>query len=149
MYQIYCFETQNRRELIKKFYERESGEWHEEVHENGGSLEENIEDTLKSIEPESVMYEVLVEHESAAWFSKYVDEFGNIALVGFHVMPEFRTKDFLIGFWKKVKEVMGNVFWVGVFDRNETAVKHLAKQGFELYKVDNHRDQKILIFKSS
>lgn len=147
---IICRETPlaERGRVIKFFYEKESEVWHREVHKKGGTLSQNIDDTLGSISEESVMYELFCGMDLAAFFVRYMDEYGNLALEGFHVLDKYRNADFLNAFWKTVREVFGKMFWVGLYIKNEQAVKHLVKQGFSFEKTTEVNNSVFLIFKS-
>lgn len=149
MGKITCFEAQNKRQIVEYFYEREDESlWHRMVHKNGGSAVENINSTLDSISEESVMYEVDVEGELAAFFVKYEDKYGALALEGFHVGKEFRTQEFLGSFWKIIREKMISAFWVGICDKNRAAIDHLLKQGFKIYSNKKHDGNIFFILKS-
>jgi len=138
---------ENKRELIRHFYELESKRWHETVHENGGTVQENIDDSLRSISEDSVMYEVVCGHETAAMFNKTEDERGNLVMECFHVAKEFRTKEFFKEFWKAVKQVFEYNFMAGLYEQNKDAVNHFIKNGFEEIGETVHRNKKIILFK--
>lgn len=146
---IRCRIRFNKTKLVRYFYEMEDESWHLEVHENSGSVEENIKDSVRSISPESVMYEVLWMGRTAAAFTKYRDEFGNLAMEFFHVSKGFRNPDFFSEFWSVARRVFVDDFWIAVYQQNQEAVTHLSNQGFELCNSTEHRGKKIFIFKAN
>lgn len=147
--QTVSYEVRNQRALVTELYMAETCLWHQETHENGGTAAENVDDTLGTIEPESVMYEVIEGRETAAAFTVYRDWLGNGALTFFHVKQGFRTPEFLSRFWEEVRAAFGGQFRIGVYEKNDAAAKHLLRQGFEVERTDENRGMKILIFKSS
>jgi hypothetical protein len=51
---------------------------------------------------------------------------------GFHVIPECRDAKFLSQYWADAKLLMeGKPTGVCIYSKNETAIKHLKKNGFE------------------
>lgn len=138
---------ENKRQLIETFYNCEIDIWHKTVHENGGAVQENIDDTCRSISEDSIVYEVDCNRETAAMFTKCEDDAGNLVLEAFHVAKEFRTKEFLSEFWKEVKRIFERDFLVGLYEQNKEAVDHLIKQGFEVISKGEYRNKTILIFK--
>lgn len=145
--QIGWNKTEDREKIVRAFYEEEDEFWHSKVHENGGDLEENILDTLKEISESSVMYEIKINDELAAFFVKFVDEYNNGAIEAFHVKKIFRTPDFLKEFWAIVKSNFENDFWIGLHEMNVAAIKHFERQGFDLVKIENYRGHRIFLYK--
>lgn len=141
---IYCFKAVNKRGIIEKFYNEESETWHREVHKNRGGVRENIESTLESISPESVMYEVVSGVELAAFFVVYSGQ----VLEGFHIRKKFRNADFLSSFWKAVRGRFSDGVLTGICSTNEAAIKHLIKQGFDVIDKVTEKNQLFFILKS-
>lgn len=138
---ISLFEVKDKYVIINWFYTQESQEWHKNIHKRSGTEQENIRDTLDTISDGSVMYGVQEGNQLAAFFVKYEDEKGRLALEGFHVAKKFRTSMFLIKFWALVKETFGKEFVTGISHNNEPALNHLRLQGFEIQngiEVDDH-----------
>ncbi len=74
-------------------------------------------------------YKVLFNNEPIGYFvcAKQL-------LYSFSIILKFRKKDILIDWWKSVKEVLGKVFIVVLYDDNTRAIEFLEKQGMEVYK---------------
>jgi hypothetical protein len=138
--------VENKRAVVEFFYEKENADFHLNTHKNGGTVQENVNSTVGTISENSEMYEVDCNGELAAFFVKYEDVNG-FALEGFHVGKEFRTSDFLHEFWKVVKVKMQHSFYTGIYERNDVALKHLVKQGFELVGTTLDKEQKVFILK--
>lgn len=143
---IICNKVENKRAVIELFYLEESDEWHEKIHKNSGTVQENIDSTLATISEESEMYEVDCNGELAAFFVRYEDNIG-LALEGFHVGKGYRNKEFFSAFWKIVKEKMGGTFYAGIYEKNKSAWSHLLKQGFEVVSTIEDKLENILILK--
>jgi hypothetical protein len=145
---ITCFKVENRRQVVEFFYERESHEWHQYVHKNGGSVEENVNSTLDTISEESEMFEVDVDGELAAFFVRYEDQYGQLALEGFHVAKEYRCSMFLMKFWEVVRKQFGKMFITGIGEHNKAAVNHLIRQGFSVTTKAESQGTTFFILKS-
>lgn len=146
--QITCSEHRNgRREIVRECYLEQPTEWHKFTHKRGGTVEENIQDTLDSMDEASKMYIVTVGKELAAFFVRYEGKSG-MALEGFHVKKEYRSKEFLSEFWKIVRGCFGGVFYVGIWEGNKPAIEHLPKAGFIQHTQVIDKGRNILIFKS-
>jgi hypothetical protein len=146
---ISCIETRDREGLIRYFYEEEDDRWHSKVHENEGTCQENILDSLKTITRESSVFRVEFDGEIAGFFTKFKDEYGNQALEAFHIKKSFRRGWFFEQFWDVVRKAFGGEFWIGVYEKNIEAVSHIQRQGFEFEKTAVHRNNRIFIFKSN
>lgn len=144
--QIYCHETTKFEEIVRYFYERESLDWNRGIHKRAGTVEENIQDMVTTISPDSIMYEVRAGGELAAFFVKAISE-GQYVLEGFHVAIEFRKGWFLNWFWNKIDEVMGGSYLIGLCERNTVAIQHLLKQGFMCLGEKHYEGNLFLIFK--
>lgn len=144
--EISCSETSRKREVVTFFYKKEDQLFHS-IHKRNGTVEENIQDSLDSISEDSVMYEVKVENEPAAFFVKYKDKYGRLALEGFHIGKEFRKGWFIEYFWKLVREKMEQSFLVGIYEKNERAINHLLKQSFKIVNRTEHDNKLFFIFK--
>lgn len=115
---FYCFSTD--KELIDK--------WHIE---SGSRLNNCVNRTLKDllICDNLVMYIIMVDEVIAAYFCKE-ELYGLNAMTGFMIIPKFRNKDFITKFWIKVMGVFNiKEFYVGVYTKNEAAIKFLNKKG--------------------
>lgn len=134
--------------VIEHFYRQEDEQWHTGVHENGGTADENIIDSLSSISSDAVMYQVFCNNELAAAFTKVIVADG-LVMEFFHVAKKFRTREFFIEFWDVVNNVFGCQFYAGLFSQNVAAIKHLIKNGFDINSETVYKDKKVIIFKSS
>jgi len=141
-----CNKVENRKAVVEHFYLQEDVLWHQEVHKNKGSIQENIESTLKTISEYSEMYEVDENGELAAFFVRAEKE-NIVVLEGFHVGKEFRNKEFFSTFWKLVKSKLGGCFYTGIYEQNKSALEHLLKQGFKIVNTTNDEEQKVFILK--
>lgn len=142
---IHCYKVFNKESVVRYFYATENESWHKFIHKRAGTEEENIQDTLNSISESSEMFVVTVKEDMAAFFVKYKDESG-LAVEGFHVHINYRTPDFLNEFWKIVKDEFAGSFYIGIFDKNKPAIKHLVKQGATLINEVVDNDKKYFIF---
>lgn len=132
------------RATIRYFYEKEDMDWHQMVHKRGGSIEENIEESVDTITLESLMLECRVEGVLAAFFVVYLQ--GASVLEGFHVAKEFRTRKFFKEFWPLVISCFeGRSFTTGFCDSNPAAIEHLVKQGFEIEKTVEWEGKKYVV----
>jgi hypothetical protein len=145
---ITCSKVENKRQVVEHFYYMESDQWHRLVHENGGSAKDNVESTLRTISEESDMYEVDVNGELAAFFVRYENAYGALALEGFHVGSEFRNINFLMRFWEVVRKAFGKDFHVGVYAQNKPAIEHLIRQGFSIERKIELDNKPVFILKS-
>lgn len=144
---IYCEATFYRKQVVEYFYNKEGHDFHKGIHKMGGTVEENIQDTLNSISPNSKMFVLRNENELCGFFVKYQDEQDRLALEGFHVDKKYRHKVFFKQFWETVREKMGDDFVVGIYEKNEPAIKHLVRQGFEFTHELVNDNKKYFIFK--
>lgn len=133
-------------QLIKYFYERESEQWHSLIHKNAGTLEENIQDTCNSIDEGSQIYVVHDKEKLVAFFSRFILN-GEEALNGFHILKEYRNREFLIEFWGLVKSKFERSIYTGIYCKNEPAIKTLVKAGFVMNKLVLHDNKIFLILK--
>lgn len=143
---IICKEVADKKGIIELLYKKETNQWHREVHKNGGTERENVEDSYRTISPESVMFEIDVDGKLAACFTRYENEYGR-SMECFHVSKEFRKKEFLPLFWGIVKRTFGGDFWAGLYEQNESAVKHFKRQGFEVSDKIEREGKMLLIYK--
>lgn len=145
---IFCFEVTDFKSIVTHFYEKGANTtFHKCIHKRGGTVEENIEDTLSSISPTSKMYLVNVDGKMAAYFVWHETEQGELVMEGFHVMPEYRSREFLTKFWNIVKEKFEKSFRTGICSKNEPAIKSLFKAGFEPINVVQHDNHIYVILK--
>lgn len=142
-----CKQVDNQKEIIEKFYFAETPEWHQKIHENGGTASENVEDSLRTISKESIMFRIDVNGELGAMFTKHIDEYGNNTMECFHVAINFRTKEFLETFWKLVKKEFRSIFWAGLYEQNIQAVQHFKRQGFQIVNTLGSGTTRIFVFK--
>lgn len=141
----YCFEVKDRKGIIEYFYSAELPEWHSCTHKRGGNIEENVQATLDSMSDSSIMYVVNFDGKLGAFFMRYEDPNGLLVLEGFHVGKQFREADFLNEFWQLVKEKFGGSFITGIFAQNDSAFKHLIKQGFDVIKTIQSEGKEVYI----
>lgn len=127
--QISCYKTDEKEAIVLYFYERQDEQWHRNIHKRGGTLIQNVKDTLDSISDISKMYVIKVGKETAAFFVKW-EKVGELYLEGFHIKKEFRNREFLELFWEVVKKEFGGSFTTGICIKNQPAIKHLLRQGF-------------------
>lgn len=136
----------NKQDLVYHFYKDESVKWHSGVHKNGGTKEENLKDTCNSIEDGSIIYTVYDVEKLVAFFVKYETD-GKQVLNGFHVLKEYRNKEFLTEFWDIVKLHMQGTIYTGIYCKNEPAIKSLMKAGFVMNNLVLHGNKVFLILK--
>lgn len=147
---IFCFEVANKRAIVAKFYQEGANTtWHKHIHKRAGTVEENIDDTLSSISDTSKMYVVNVDGKLAAYFVWHKTEKEELVLEGFHVMPEYRNREFLTEFWNIVVGKFDGDFITGICVRNEPAIKSLLKAGFKAINVIEHENHVFVILKHS
>lgn len=140
---IICREVENRYEVVKYFYLQQDLDWHKNTHKRGGTIEENIKETLATIIPDK-FYSVYYDGELAAFFSKFENEDGQ-ALDAFHIGIKFRSKDFIIAYWEVVKKQFKGNFATGVLEKNVAAWQHLLKQNLVIQNKIEMNGEKILI----
>lgn len=143
-FRITCNETKEINETVAYFYQREDEYFHSKVHKNGGTVEENIKDTLSCISEDEIVYQVKVGSELSAFFTKF-QAGGNIVLNSFHVLPKYRNKWFLRAFWMMVNKKLGNTYYTALCDKNKPAILHLLRNGFEKVNDICHNGKKFLI----
>lgn len=95
------------------------------------SLEEAVNETMRMIntvsqEVEFNHYAVLLDDEEIGYVSCFSHN-----LYSFGININYRTKDNLIEFWGRIKEVMGESFICMLFPQNERAINFLKKQGMK------------------
>jgi len=95
------------------------------------SLEEAINETMYMIrevskETEMTHYAVLLDGEEIGYVTKIPNN-----LYSFGININYRTKDNLIEFWERVKEVMEDGFICMLFPQNTRAINFLKKQGMK------------------
>lgn len=126
--QICYYKTSEKEKIVAYFYVGESEMWHKWVHKRAGTVEQNIKDTLDSISESSEMYVVKCGDEVAGFFVKHTELLNY--LEGFHILRKYRTKEFLLEFWRIVKQEFGSSFETGLCSKNKPAIDHLVRQGF-------------------
>jgi hypothetical protein len=146
---ITCFEAKDKRQIVWSFYENENLEWHKITHKRCGTVKENVQDTLDSISENSVMYQVMAGGKLAAFFVRYEDENGQLAMEGFHIDKRFRKGWFFIEFWDLVRRMFGREFFIGICQSNEQAISHLLAQGFLIVNKKVHDNKTFFILKSN
>lgn len=135
--------SKNYRKTIEHFYNDENEFWHKLVHKRGGTIDENIKSTLDTISPKSKMYEVLENGELAAFF---VTHHGEIqGLEGFHIAKKYREKDFITRFWDEIKSHFKGDIAMGLMAKNQSAIKHVIRQGFEIVNSDVNKGELYLL----
>lgn len=144
---MYCFEVYDKNEIVRYFYEQEGDRFHKLIHKFGGTVEENIKDTLDSISESSVMYVVNVDGKLVAYFVWHKTESGELVMEGFHVLKEFRNRSFLTEFWQIVKDKFRHSFITGICSRNEPAIKSLMKAGLQPINITINEGHVFVILK--
>lgn len=130
--EIICFQTDIKERVVKYFYSQENEHWHTNVHKRSGTVEENIADTLSAFDENYEFYLVMDGSVFAGFFCKMKMEGYNV-LDGFHVGKEYRNSDFLNVFWKIVYLAIGKPLHCALCAKNEPAINHLKRQGFEIF----------------
>jgi hypothetical protein len=143
---ISCKQLYNKGDIIGYFYNECDEYFFTHIHKCSGTREQCIADTCASIEDSSELYGVYEDYKLVAFFSKYEDERGQ-SLNGFHVLKEYRNREFLEEFWQIVKSKFDQTIYTGIYVRNEPAIKTLLKAGFELHASIIHENKVFLIFK--
>lgn len=126
--QICYYKTAEKDKIVQYFYIREPEAWHKTIHKRAGTIEQNIKDTLDSISESSEMYVVKSGYDVAGFFVKHTELISY--LEGFHIAKAFRTKKFILEFWRIVKQEFGCYFSTGICSKNQPAIDHLVRQGF-------------------
>lgn len=96
---------------------------------DGFNLEEAVNETMFMIsevgkEVEMSYYAVVCDDEEIGYVCKIPNN-----LYSFGININYRTKDNLIEFWDRVKEVMGEGFICMLYPQNTRAINFLKKQG--------------------
>lgn len=133
---IFCKQLINKEEAIKYFYENEDELFFSVLHKCQGTKEEAIKDTLESFSEETILFGVYEDDVLGGFFGKNGNE-----LNGFHVLKEYRNKDFLNGFWWIVKKLFKDSIETALWEGNSVAVKHLVKNGFEVKGTINYNNK--------
>ncbi len=123
--------SSDRRKTVEHFYQDENVFWHKLVHKYGGSVEQNIQNTLDTISAETIMYEVIEKGELAAFFTVFKHDKGN-AVEAFHIGKKYRHEEFIGYFWEQVKSQFDGEICIGLAEQNKPAIEHCERQGFEL-----------------
>lgn len=140
--------VETKEQLVRYFYDREPESYFRYIHERGGTREECIRDTLQTISPKTVFYNVYDEEQLVATFGKYHDELmDEYGLEMFHVLREYRVKAFLSIFSDIIKDHFHKTFYAGAYEQNNGAVRFLVKAGFQKINEMEQKDKKVLIFK--
>jgi len=142
---IICKQVKNVRDIVQELYSEESPDWHKNVHKNGGTVQENIDDTLRCISHDEIVYKIKVDDELAAFFTRFTDG-TSIVLNSFHIRKKYRVKWFLSLFWNFIDANLGNDYYAGLCTKNTPAIKHLLSNGFEIINeiTDNQKKYVIL-----
>lgn len=143
---ISCYKTTEKEPIVLYFYKEEPEQWHRLVHKRGGTIVQNVKDTLDSISDISQMYVVKVGQETAAFFVKW-EKNGELYLEGFHIKKDFRSREFVQQFWEMVKEIFKYEFTTGICTKNEPAIRHLLRQGFVVIDKKFLSDNTFLVLK--
>jgi len=122
-------ETNDLRSTIEYFYYLEDETFHKEVHKKGGSIEENIKDTINSIAEKEQVFEIYVGDELAAFFTKFVHKNG-VIMNSFHILKKYRGRYFIKRFWDIVRDELGELYYTSICVKNLPAIAHLIKNGF-------------------
>lgn len=131
----------DKKEIVSFFYNLEDEGWHKNIHKRGGTVDENIENTLSEISEDSTMFLIECDGEKAAFFVKYKDSFCCV-LTGFHVIKKYRLRWFMDKYWHLLKEEFKDDIYCGLYYKNGMAINHLIKQGFFILKealIDNKK----------
>jgi len=141
-----CFETDKIRQTIEELYIEESDEWHKNIHKNGGTVQENIDDSFGCISIDEVVYRIEVDGVLAAFFSKFTN--GKlIVLNAFHVRKEFRNRIGLKMFWECVDKHLGSYYYAGLCTKNLPAILHLIRNGFQQINEITDNGKKFVILR--
>lgn len=114
-----CYKTDE--ELIAKYHKLAPTTFAEAVLHTVSSL--------NSIKHELVIYELFCDDE----FSGYYGVQNGKILTGFFILPKFRTKDFILKFWRIVKSKFKGSMFCGLYGHNTRAINFIKKTGFMLY----------------
>jgi len=128
---ISYFKVKDKVSVVNYFYEQESEWWHNNIHKNRGSSDENVIETVNTMSDNTTLFVVNQDREMAGFFGYYEENEGKV-LVGFHIAKKFRYADFIISFWEIVKSVFISSFFTGVYEKNKEAMNHLLLQGFKV-----------------
>lgn len=95
------------------------------------SLEEAVNETMMMIrtiseEVEFNHYSVVSDGEEIGYVSCFPNN-----LYSFGININYRTKDNLLEFWDRTKDVMGESFICMLYPQNERAINFLKKQGMK------------------
>lgn len=143
---ISCFKSDEIKNIVEELYLEESVEWHKDVHKNGGTVQENINDTLGCISDDEIVYRIDVDGELAAFFTRFTDG-KSIVLNSFHIRSKYREKWFLSLFWNFIDEHLGNDYYSGLCTKNTPAIRHLLSNGFEVINEIENNNKKFLILR--
>jgi hypothetical protein len=141
-----CFKTNHIEKIVRELYSEESLEWHNDVHKNGGTVQENIDDTLRCISTDEIVYRIDVDNELAAFFTRFTDG-KSIVLNSFHIRKKYRVKWFLSLFWNFIDQYLGNDYYSGLCTKNTPAIKHLLSNGFEIINEITENNKKYVILR--
>ena len=142
----HCKTVNDKGDIVNFFYEREPQSFFENIHKRKGTCQECIQDTCDSIEEGSEIYSVFKDEILAAFFVKFETD-GKQALNGFHVLKEYRTREFLTEFWQIVKSKFDKSIYTGIYCKNEPALKCLLKAGFMINNLVLHDNKVFVILK--
>lgn len=67
-------------------------------------------------------------------------------LTGFGIKPEFRTDEIKEEFFKIINEVMGDNYYVGLYEKNTPARKFIAKNGGDVHIIMQDKEKKSVMF---
>lgn len=144
---IFWIREHSIKDTVEEFYAGEGEQFFSNYHKVGGTKDECVAGTVKSISGNAEMFVVKAGEERAAFFvrTKYG---GKLFMEGFHIKKEFRTKEFILKFWKLVKKKFNKVFYIGIYIGNIPANNHLVKNGFKFEQVLVSEGKKFIILKS-
>jgi len=116
-------------------------------------LEDAIKDTVSVFAnahelSKFTFYEIHKGNNLVGYFG--IENLNGIALLsGYFIMPEYRTKEFLIQFMRIVKSKLPSTFFTALYEKNVRAEKFLKKNNFVRYgkQYAPERRQNMLIYK--
>lgn len=144
---IFCEQTADKAAIISYFYNREEDAFFHRYHKCGGTREECIQDTCESISEESKIFLVFCNTEIAGFFVKN-ESTEWVILEGFHVLKEFRSRDFLTRFWMIVDEAMSCAYVTAIFKNNFPAIGTLLQAGFTIASEFFNEGKQFVILKN-
>lgn len=129
---VYKEPKENWREVISGFYSLEENEFFYRHHKCGGEMGECVDDMMATISDNAELFSVYVGMGlgSVGFFVKTEYE-GQYVLEGFHIKKGCRVSVVIQKFWAAVKKTFAHPFFIGIYEGNTPALKHLLRNGFE------------------